>query len=412
MNAARLTNADLDDWSRRRDSEGHLPTLVRRLIMASVRPTWIRMPAAEGVALAGLDGVVTVSGGAPPYVPAGDSVWELGTNEKRRAKATSDYDKRTAETPEDDRKHITYVCVLSRKWGSGEKWITEMKARGDEWKDIIVLAADELALWLESCPGVEAWLREHLGKSSLGDIGIDDWFTRWSRQTQPATPAALLTAGRRKDVIRVLNAFDTSPDSITVAAASVEEAVAFIAAALLLGPEPLPQAPPAARRPLGKTTTLTRRSPIPPSEAPNISKRCAHALSSSPTRTAGAGGALITHRTSWYRCSSPTRSPKPSTPATTSSFHCPRGPRTRRAASCPSTRTPPRPPGRGPASISTRHRTMHSRHAETLARCADASTGTTARLPVGLTARPLPSSPPRSSLAPGTQAKAATKKYS
>ena len=58
--------------------------------MATVRPDWIRMPAAEGVALAGLDGVVSVSGGAPPYVPAGDSVWELGTNEAKRKKAVDD----------------------------------------------------------------------------------------------------------------------------------------------------------------------------------------------------------------------------------------------------------------------------------------------------------------------------------
>ena len=89
--AVRITSTDLDEWSRRKDSEAHLPTLVRRLIMATVRPDWIRMPAAEGVALAGLDGVVSVSGGAPPYVPAGDSVWELGTNEAKRKKAVEDY---------------------------------------------------------------------------------------------------------------------------------------------------------------------------------------------------------------------------------------------------------------------------------------------------------------------------------
>jgi hypothetical protein len=240
--AVRLTSADLDDWSRRKDSEGHLPTLVRRLIMATVRPDWIRMPAAEGVALAGLDGVVSVSGGAPPYVPAGDSVWELGTNEAKRKKAVDDYEKRTKATPEEERAKTTYVCVLSRRWGSGARWVADMRARDDGWKDIVVLAADELALWLESCPGVEAWLREHLGMGSLGDIGISDWFARWSKQTDPQTPAGVLTAGRRQDAIRVLDAFDASPSAVPVAASSVEEAVAFVAAALLLGPGPDPAA--------------------------------------------------------------------------------------------------------------------------------------------------------------------------
>ncbi|GIG75853.1 hypothetical protein Pfl04_42570 [Planosporangium flavigriseum] len=75
--SAHLTATDLDEWSRRRDSQGHLPTLVRRLIMVSVRPDRIRVPAAEGIALPGLDGVLTVAGGAAPYVPAGDSAWEV-----------------------------------------------------------------------------------------------------------------------------------------------------------------------------------------------------------------------------------------------------------------------------------------------------------------------------------------------
>jgi hypothetical protein len=42
--SAHLTSTDLDDWSRRRDSQGHLPTLVRRLIMATVKPDRLRYP--------------------------------------------------------------------------------------------------------------------------------------------------------------------------------------------------------------------------------------------------------------------------------------------------------------------------------------------------------------------------------
>jgi hypothetical protein len=208
--------------------------------MASSRPHNIRMPAAEGVALAGLDGVVSVKGGAPPYVPAGDSIWELGTNEKKRAKAVDDYEKRTKGTSAAERARTTYVCVLSRRWGSGEKWVKDMKARGDGWKDIKVLAADELALWMEDCPGVEAWFREHCGLGSLGDIAVGDWFARWTKLTDPDTPAAVLTAGRRRDVIRLLDAFDAAPGDIPVAASSVDEAVAFVAAALVLGPGPDP----------------------------------------------------------------------------------------------------------------------------------------------------------------------------
>jgi hypothetical protein len=80
--SVRITNADLDDWSRRRDSEEHLPTLIRRLIMASIRPDWIRMPAAEGVALAGLDGVVSATGSShrasPPATRSGSHQMRIG----------------------------------------------------------------------------------------------------------------------------------------------------------------------------------------------------------------------------------------------------------------------------------------------------------------------------------------------
>lgn len=236
--SVRVTSTDLDDWSRRKDSEAHLPTLVRRLIMASSRPEHIRMPAAESVALSGLDGVVHVRDGAAPYVPDGDSVWEMGTNAERLAKANKDYEKRTKQTPATIRATTTYVCVLSRRWGSGEDWVNNKVAQGDGWKGIRILTADELALWMEDYPGVEAWFREHHGLGSLGDIGIGDWFSRWSRQTDPNTPPAVLTAGRRQDVIRVLDAFDEAPSGVPVAASSVEEAVAFVAAALVLGPGP------------------------------------------------------------------------------------------------------------------------------------------------------------------------------
>ena len=74
-----LTATDLDDWSGRRDAEAHLPTLVRRLIMATAAPSSLRIAAAEGIRSPGFDGVLDVPGGAPPYVPAGRSVWETSS---------------------------------------------------------------------------------------------------------------------------------------------------------------------------------------------------------------------------------------------------------------------------------------------------------------------------------------------
>lgn len=231
-----LTSADLVEWSERLDSQGHLPTLIRRLIMGTVRPDRVRVPSGESVALPGLDGEVRVSGGSKPFVPAGSSVWEFGTNYARKKKATDDYEKRTRETTQAKRKSTTFVFVTSRRWTKAAEWIAEMEKRGDGWKAIVVLTADELVTWLEMCPAASAWLREHLGRGSMGDIALGDWFSNWAAESNPATPAGALVAGRRDDVVRILDALDQAPRTIDVAANSLDEAVAFVAASLTLGP--------------------------------------------------------------------------------------------------------------------------------------------------------------------------------
>lgn len=181
---AQLTSTDLDDWSRRRDTQGQLPALVRRLIMSTVRPERIRFPAAEGIALHGLDGILKVAGSAGPYVPAGDSAWDASTEDPPKSKATRDYTKRTKQTAAAERGATTFVFVTSRTFGGSDAWVTEMKARGDGWKDIKVIDAVDLATWLETCPGVHAWLSNELGRP-LGIIELSQWIDRWSVQTDP-----------------------------------------------------------------------------------------------------------------------------------------------------------------------------------------------------------------------------------
>jgi hypothetical protein len=86
-----VTATDLDEWSGRRDAQAHLPTLVRRLIMPTVAPHSVHIAAAEGIGSPGFDGVLEVVDGAPPFVPAGRSVWEFGTGKHPDRKAAGDY---------------------------------------------------------------------------------------------------------------------------------------------------------------------------------------------------------------------------------------------------------------------------------------------------------------------------------
>lgn len=237
--STRITGTDLNQWSGLRSTQDLLPAVVRELIMATVEPTRIRFPANEAVARPGLDGVVTVSGNAGPYVPSGDSVWEVSSNGSPKAKATADYKKRTEQTSVDERTDLTFVFVTSRSWGDASEWVEDTVALGDGWKDIRAIEAEDLALWLNICPGVEAWLAQHLNRP-YGIVSLHRWFSRWSGLTEPETPAHVPLSGRRDDAAQLLNDLDGPPAALERCAGSVEEVVAFVAATLLLGPGPAP----------------------------------------------------------------------------------------------------------------------------------------------------------------------------
>jgi hypothetical protein len=95
----KLTGTDLNQWSARRSAQGELPAVVRQLIMATAQPARIIFPADEAIARPGVDGTLTVTGDAGPFVPNGDSVWEASTDGNPKGKATRDYTKRTSQTP-------------------------------------------------------------------------------------------------------------------------------------------------------------------------------------------------------------------------------------------------------------------------------------------------------------------------
>lgn len=190
--AEQVTATDLDDWSGRRDAQAHLPTLVRRLILATVVPSAIRIAAAEGISSPRFDGTVEVLGGAPPYVPAGRSVWEMGTGKASESKATEDYKKRTQQTSSAERSTTTFVFVTSRPWAGAQAWARNNASSSDGWADVVALDAQDLATWLEMRPGVRGYLAsEHLGRQPFGIMALRDWYADWAARTEPAIPPAL-----------------------------------------------------------------------------------------------------------------------------------------------------------------------------------------------------------------------------
>jgi len=225
-----LANAgDLAQWANSLNAQGVLPKLVRRLILATAGDiTRIAMRSEEGIRYAGFDGTVEVGKGNA-FVPTGVSVWEMGVNQDPKGKAEGDYTKRTEAPLGVAPSQTAFVFVTPRRWPGKTEWVEEKRASGT-WRDIQVIDADDLETWLELAPEVHAWISRHLGKDP-GDVRpLDMFWADWREATQPPISAALVIAGRKKEMTSVVEYLQGTPGVLTVRADAQEESLAFIAA--------------------------------------------------------------------------------------------------------------------------------------------------------------------------------------
>lgn len=227
---------ELDSWAERRDCQQDFPLAIRILIAASTRDIReIEFRAGEGVNLAGWDGRVLTDAGTP-WVPAGVSGWELGTDEDILRKANSDYDARTADPLGLDPLTSTFVFATPRRWPGRDQWIRAKRAEG-RWADVRGYDADSIETWLDENPAAHARVTKLVGRDPDNASDVRTAWERWSQRSQPALPTTLLTAGREDQAEQLLNWLSDEPGCISVVAESVEEAMAFTLACLGQAPE-------------------------------------------------------------------------------------------------------------------------------------------------------------------------------
>lgn len=222
---------DLTQWANSLNAQGLLPKLVRRLILATTEnATRIDMRSEEGIRYAGFDGIVE-AGEGNLFVPAGVSAWEMGVNQDPKAKAESDFTKRTENPLDIDPTQTAFVFVTPRRWAGKNDWAEE-KSRLGKWRGIQVFDADDLETWLERAPGVHVWISRQLGKYP-GDVrSLDLFWADWQEATLPPISTALITAGRQKEMTKIEDHLQGPPAILTVRADAQDESLAFIAATL------------------------------------------------------------------------------------------------------------------------------------------------------------------------------------
>ncbi|MGR9209417.1 helix-turn-helix domain-containing protein (plasmid) [Rhizobium leguminosarum] len=230
--------SDLDDWGDRRDGQAGMPELISRLILASFgNAVALRFPSAESVQYAGWDGICEVPVGTP-FVPAGFSAWEIGVQRQgMTTKANEDYEKRSNKPGAIHQASTTFVFATLRRWPGGSEWAEERRKDGI-WKDIQVLDADDLVHWLELYPAVSHWLMTRMGRRPSEVRTLSGVWTEWSLATEIPLTADLTLAGRDEEAAVVLRWLRASHALISVQAESVDEATAFLHAAI----NELPQA--------------------------------------------------------------------------------------------------------------------------------------------------------------------------
>ena len=225
---------DLEVWSDTIASRTDLPVLIRRLI-ATTGNGIIRydFPGYDNGERHGWDGVLETTQ-ASPWVPEGLSVWELSTRSDVKTKANDDIQKRNKQFFNVEPSSATYIFVSLRGWKGKEKtkWLTEQKA-SKQWKDVRVYDAEDLERWMERSLEARIWLKPRLSLSTQEQSDkvrtLDAVWKNWIDSTELAVDESYF-AEAIEEYQTVLTAFleDSQDNHLTIGAASVEEALAFL----------------------------------------------------------------------------------------------------------------------------------------------------------------------------------------
>ena len=226
----KITADELMSWANSRVSQGELPELIRRLIHSTIPSSDISRAgflAGNSIGLPDWDGVLETSAGNA-WVPEGESRWELSCQKNPASKFEEDYQKRTEQTPADQRQNLTFVFVTPRRFLSKSK---RAQRHPNEWREIRILDADDLEQWLENAPSVSRWLAKKMGKNIDDFRSLDAEWDQWAGATDPEISADLVLSDRENASKSLRKFLDSKPErTFTVVADSNDEAAAFVCA--------------------------------------------------------------------------------------------------------------------------------------------------------------------------------------
>lgn len=175
-------------------AQQELPQIIRRLCFHAKDTKAISFPAGDSTFMPSWDGTLESADGNA-WIPAGKSVWEIGTDNSVGSKANSDFIKRTKDSSEELKAENTYIFITPRRWKGKEKWVTDNKDKGG-WKEIRAYDATDLEEWIDTQPSNAVYIAEVLGVSGYGVKSTEAYFNDWASQCKPVLTKEALTLGR------------------------------------------------------------------------------------------------------------------------------------------------------------------------------------------------------------------------
>lgn len=235
-----INQTELQNWADRIGSREQFPVMIRVLILASVRDIgdiqYIRFPGGEAGQIRGYDGDLTMAVGTP-YIPAGRSIWEFGTNEEPAKKFKNDYENRVKDTDESIRKDLTFVFATPRSWDNPRlklpDFVKGYKDKG-EFADVRYIDGAMLDTWLQEHGAVGAkHARLVLGTvPNRGVRSTEEFWNEFSHRYRQQLTEEVALAGRSDQAKQIVDHLMSARGSLVFVGDGPDEVTAVAVAAI------------------------------------------------------------------------------------------------------------------------------------------------------------------------------------
>ncbi|HEV7406601.1 MAG TPA: hypothetical protein VGO11_26860 [Chthoniobacteraceae bacterium] len=222
----------------------NVPAVITELILRLVNEipdlTSGRIPYGRDINQPGWDGIVETASGFRQFVPKGRTVWEVGTGNDPRDKATREFKKRTGQVSAEDRAQTGFVFVTPRRAASGgwnlpsqETWIA--KRAGAGWQELKILDATALADWLIEFPSIARWFLVQTGVPKAAtnfSTPFEHWehLSRLTGPENPPLPSEIFLHGKQRACAEMERLMKGELSQVVFRAESEDDVDDFIAA--------------------------------------------------------------------------------------------------------------------------------------------------------------------------------------